>query len=86
MTASGELDLHSQGELRQTLREALRDEPSTGLSLDLRKVDFIDSAGVKLLSDLSRTLKEKQRKFVLKASPRVQKTVGVLVSAGLLSL
>lgn len=59
----GEVDLSNIDETRETLLSAASSAP--GLVLDLGSVAYLDSAGVRLLFDLERRLRELGRRLVV---------------------
>ncbi|HEX5927247.1 MAG TPA: STAS domain-containing protein [Baekduia sp.] len=46
---SGELDIATCEELKAALDDALRDESGAGIGVDLRRLSFCDSSGLKVL-------------------------------------
>jgi len=52
-TVSGEIDIATVGRLEQARTKALAQQPSR-LLIDLRRVDFIDSSGLKFLLETDR--------------------------------
>jgi anti-anti-sigma factor len=57
ITAVGEIDLTTVLMLREPLMSAIASEPA-GLVIDLRRVDFIDSAALALLEEVRKRLRE----------------------------
>jgi anti-sigma B factor antagonist len=64
----GELDLASTGELEGRLRETERSGPRI-LLLDLRKVTFIDSSGLRLILGADARARQTGRRLVLVRAP-----------------
>ncbi len=54
--AQGEVDLTTAQQLRQPLMEAVNTPPKSEVFVDLRQVDFIDSAGLALLVEARKRL------------------------------
>jgi anti-anti-sigma factor len=65
---TGELDMQTALDLRRCLREVEADEPDT-LTLDLRRLSFMDSSGVGELVSAQRRAREAGRQVVLVKSP-----------------
>lgn len=87
VSASGELDLHTQGQLRRALENLLNQPGQANIGIDLSEVKFVDSAGVRALHDIGKQMRKRGRKLILTgASPQVQRTISLLTVAGLLSL
>ena len=87
VSASGELDLHTQTALREELEQLIAEEDQSHLEIDLQRVHFIDSSGVGLLKDMGARLRKSGRRLVLKGtSPQVRRTLSVLSAAGFLNL
>lgn len=87
VSARGELDRHTAGQLENQLVRLLEDEDfRSKIEIDLRGVSFVDSCGVSLLHRVGRQMHQRGRQLVLTgASPQVQRTISLLTVAGLLS-
>ncbi|MEA2214608.1 MAG: anti-sigma factor antagonist [Solirubrobacteraceae bacterium] len=66
---TGELDLASGAELDETIRRLCR-TGTAGLVIDLRKLSFIDSTGVKSMLQAGRLCEEHGHEFRLIPGPR----------------
>ncbi|MFJ9732052.1 STAS domain-containing protein [Streptomyces sp. NPDC101171] len=67
MTVRGELDLDSGRVLRADLREVLAG-PTSGVDLDLSRLDFCDCAGLEVLLELRRSALEQDKTVVIRRS------------------
>jgi anti-sigma B factor antagonist len=61
---SGEIDLSNAGDLRAAIGRELTNQP-LGLVLDLRAVDYLDSAGIQVVYDLRERLRERGQRLAL---------------------
>jgi len=68
MALVGELDIASAPRLEEGLEEVERDTPGT-LVLDLRKVDFIDSTGLRAVIAADERARSAGRRFVVVRGP-----------------
>jgi anti-sigma B factor antagonist len=85
ITAVGELDMSSAPALRHEI-EAARDEAVTTL-LDMAEVTFIDSTGLHLLLDASRSAgRDDWSFFIVRHSTAVQRLIDVTRTSDLLAL
>ena len=66
---SGELDHHSVSFVREQLDALLKDPAVNELVLDMRKVDFMDSAGLGMVLGRYRTLSARGGRLLLRAVP-----------------
>ncbi len=78
---SGEIDVSNAGELSARISE-LTAEESGGLALDLTRVDYLDSSGLRMLLNLASTVADRGRELrvvVQKGSfvASLMKTTGV---------
>lgn len=64
---SGELDFASYADLQAVIEECIRTHPSR-LDLDLSKLSFMDSAGVRTIALAARSCREQQIAFGLELS------------------
>ena len=84
LSLSGELDSFNRRELAETLDALIAEESSLPITLDLNKLNFIDSNGLGLLAISSKKLKEKNRQLQLVGTPPyIEK---LLESSGLLDV
>lgn len=87
LSLTGELDLYTQEALAKELNSWVEDSLERRVGLDLSGVDFLDSAGIRLIQDTSFKMKRKGRKLVLHGtSPQAQKAMALLTAAGLINL
>jgi anti-sigma B factor antagonist len=71
----GELDMASSPELEQTIRE-LRDAGFDHLVLDLRRLCFLDSTGLRLLLELSAAARANSHRLeLIEGPPEVQRVI-----------
>jgi anti-anti-sigma factor len=82
--AVGELDMGSAPALRHAL-DAARDEAVTAL-LDMAEVTFIDSTGLHLLLDASRSANGNWSFFIVRPSPAVQRLIDLTRTRELLAV
>lgn len=67
--AQGEVDLTTAQQLRQPLMEAVNSVPKSDVFVDLRLVDFIDSAGLALLVEARKRLAPEGRTLHILLTP-----------------
>lgn len=67
--AQGEVDLTTAQQLRQPLMEAVNTPPKSDVFVDLRQVDFIDSAGLALLVEARKRLSPEGRALHIVLTP-----------------
>ncbi len=67
--AQGEVDLTTAQQLRQPLMEAVNNPPKADVFVDLRQVDFIDSAGLALLVEARKRLAPEGRALHVLLTP-----------------
>jgi anti-anti-sigma factor len=65
-SVDGEIDLSNAAELEMAISHAVANE-STGLVVDLARVDYLDSSGVTLLFNLARRVARRQQGLVVVA-------------------
>jgi anti-sigma B factor antagonist len=58
----GEIDRSNAGELQALMADAVRGQPE-GLVVDLSRLEFIDSTGIRMLFELSASLRRQQREL-----------------------
>jgi anti-sigma B factor antagonist len=87
VSVSGEIDLATSGQLETALAEALAVPGGTGLRLDCAGVDFIDSAGLRVLIAARGKADQDGRTFTLAvASDQVRRLVEIAGLSGVLGL
>jgi anti-anti-sigma factor len=77
---SGQIDMSNAASLAAAILDAV-DNRSAGLVLDVREVDYMDSAGVSLLADLQKRLGWRGQRFGVIAFPG-SRPLQVLALAG----
>jgi anti-sigma B factor antagonist len=65
ISVTGEVDLATAPELERSLGDALTRPGATGVSVDLSKVAFMDSAGLRVLVTALRAAEDGQRTLTL---------------------
>jgi anti-anti-sigma factor len=79
ITPSGEIDLASAPQLRQSIKEALDSSRSTVLVVDLADVTFMDSSGLTCLAFAHQQMQERDGHVeVRRANPSVRKLINVV--------
>ena len=77
LIVSGELDIDTSEQLRIEVEHTLRSDVSA-LHLDLTRVTFVDSMGIKCLLHAATIGQEREKPVTFKNSPQVQRIVDAL--------
>jgi anti-anti-sigma factor len=73
VVCQGHLELDAKERFQGVIEEALRQQPSFGIELDLSAVDFIDSTGLQVLMQALLRLDHEQVEWNVVTSPTVQR-------------
>jgi anti-anti-sigma factor len=73
VVCQGHLELDAKERFQGVVEEALRQQPSFGIELDLSAVDFIDSTGLQVLMQALLRLDHEQVEWNVVTSPTVQR-------------
>ncbi len=65
ITIKGKITFENTGEIREKMKEILRDESLKHLILDMKEVSFIDSSGLGLLVSIKNTMIRKDGAFAI---------------------
>lgn len=82
ISCTGHLDFATSVRLRVAFEEAVRASPAQ-IQLDLRELDFLDSAGVRSLAYAQRMCGERGIGFEVSLSKQAQRVIGTLDLSGL---
>jgi anti-sigma B factor antagonist len=61
----GRLDVHLSSEIEKELDKIIRNESDTHLLMNLEKVEYMSSSGLRIFVSTMRTLKEQKRRLAL---------------------
>lgn len=65
LALGGEVDLHVTSMIRDAVGEVLRDPDSTGVTIDLARVTFLDSSGISVLLTCKKLAKVADKSFAV---------------------
>lgn len=81
LTVAGDLDIATAPQLDRALRSACASTAAAAVRLDLRRLDFVDSTGAKVLLDADRRIREAGGRLIIVRGPAALKWLFALMGA-----